>query len=436
MLIRFSVQNFLSFMSGVSLSLESEPITELEDTHTFTVGPFKLLKSSVIYGANASGKSNLLNAMDVMKDIVLNSSKESNATEDFKVIPFRLSSLTENEPTVFEMEFIQDNKMYRYGFALDATKIHEEWLYQQAYKEKNKEIQLFSRKGNDITMSNRGSLFQEGKGLEEKTRHNALFLSVVANFNGAISQSIQQWFQNITFISGARNNSMRYTSKMLQDQKHKDKILKLLQAADIGIVDLYVDERELDNSMLENLVFKNISFSKDLNLFKSELLMSSRVKYDKDDQEIGIEMFNVNQFESEGTKKFLSLVGPIIDKLEHGGLLIIDELDAKMHPLLTRKIVELFNSYDINYHHAQLIYVTHDVTNLSNMLFRRDQLWFVEKNGRGSSDLYSLADYRDEDNKKTRKDATYAKEYLLGKYGGIPKFRSWNLAMEGHDGNP
>lgn len=436
MLIRFSVQNFLSFMAGNSLSMESEPITEHEDTHLFTQGQYKLLKSAVLYGANASGKSNFLNALDVMKDLVLNSSKESNATEDIKVVPFRLSTRTEMQPTIFEVEFIQRKAKYRYGFSVDTEKVNEEWLYLEKSKNNDKEIKLFSRKGNIVNIPSKSAFEQEGKGLEEKTRHNALFLSVVANFNGTIAQEIQRWFENLTFISGIRNSSMRYTSKMLQDKKQKEKILNLIKAADIGITDLFVEEREIDttifNNLLQNLVQKDVEGVK--NQFKTEVLLSSRLKYDENENEIGVETFNVNQFESEGTKKFLSIVGPIIDKLDNGGVLVIDELDAKMHPHMTRKIVDLFNSYDVNQNNAQLVYATHDVTNLTNKVFRRDQVWFVDKDELGSSNLYCLADYRDEDNKRVRKDATYSKDYMLGKFGGVPKFRSWKLAMEDDDG--
>lgn len=436
MLISFNVQNFLSFMSGVSLSLECEPLTEHEDTNTIEVEQLKLLKSAVIYGANASGKSNLLKAMGLMKNLILNSSKESNATEDIDVTPFRLSTITEKSPTVFEIEFIQSDQWYRYGFSLDSTKIHEEWLYLKRLDGKNKEIELFSRNEEKIEIPKKNDFYHEGSGLEDKTRHNALFISVVANFNGTISQKIQQWFENFSFMSGVTNNTMRHTSKMLEEQSQKQKIIKLLQAADVGIEDLIVEKIEIDNTLFRNLIIKDLLNNSRTNIRTSDVVFSSRIKYDENESEVGYEMFNVNESESEGTKKFLALAGPIIEKLENGGVLVIDELDAKMHPHMTKKIVELFNSYDTNKSNSQLIYATHDVTNLSNKLFRRDQIWFVEKDQRGSSHLFSLADFRDEDKKRIRKDATYAKDYMLGKYGAIPNFRSWRRALEDNNGNP
>ncbi|MHA0856186.1 AAA family ATPase [Paenibacillus sp. CMAA1364] len=436
MLVRFNVQNYLSFMTGVSLDLESAPLTEHEDTHTFEVDQLKLLKSAVIYGANASGKSNILKAMGVMKELVLNSSKESNATEDIDVTPFRLSTLTEKLPTIFEIEIIQSGQWYRYGFSVDTTHIHDEWLYRKRLDGKGKEIKLFSRDKGKIDIPKKNDFYDEGSGLEDKTRHNALFLSVVANFNGLISQEIQQWFEEFTFMSGVANSTMRHTSKMLEKESNKNKIIKLLQAADVGIEDLIVEKIEANINLRKDLLLKEILSKNFGSKWSSEVLFSSRRKYDENENEVGYEMFKVDESESEGTKKLLALAGPIIEKLENGGVMVIDELDAKMHPLMTKQIVELFNSYDTNKSNAQLIYATHDVTNLSNKLFRRDQLWFVEKDDKGSSELFSLADFRDDDSKKIRKDATYAKDYLLGKYGAIPKFRSWQRALEGNDENP
>lgn len=433
MLIRFSVKNFLSFKSETSLSMECEPITEHEDTHIFEAESYRLLKSAVIYGANASGKSNLLKAIAVMKDLVLNSSKESNSTEKIDVEPFRLNTLTEKQPTLFEIEFIQKNDKFRYGFSVDSEMVHEEWLYRNG-KENNKiELELFSRKEEKIVISESEFLL-EGKDLEEKTRQNALFLSVVANFNGVICQSIQKWFEGLDFISGTENNSLKNTFKMLESQEYKKKIIKLLRAADFGIEDLIVQEIEfekVDDDILVKTFSKN--FLKKIDRLKSSQLFSSRVKYDENEKQIGFEVFKVNESESEGTKKFLALVGPLIQKLDTGGVLLIDELEAKMHPHMTKEIVKLFNSYDINQNNAQLIYATHDTTNLSNKFFRRDQVWFVEKESRGSSELFSLADFRDDDDKRIRKDATYAKHYMLGKFGGIPNFGSWRNAIGGKD---
>ncbi|OIK10067.1 ATP-binding protein [Bacillus sp. MUM 13] len=416
MLITFNVKNFMSFRDATTLSLESEPITEHEDTHTFEHQETKLLKTAVIYGANASGKSNLLKAMKVMRDLILNSSKESTATEGINVTPFLLNTHSANEPTIFEIEFIHKDLIYRYGFSVDKKKVHEEWLYL-------KELKLFDRKGNKYDLPKSSPFHNEGKGLQAKTRDNALFLSVVANFNGKIALDIQSWIEDFKFISGMDNRSMNQIGDLLDKPSYKEKILKLIRAADIGIEDLKVEE--IEYTFGDSVLPKN---------FKGQILYSVRKTFNEEEQEAGLQTFDVRLSESEGTKKFLALVGPIIEILENGGVLLVDELDAKLHPHLTRKIVEMFNSYDVNKSNAQLIYATHDVTNLTNKQFRRDQLWFVEKDRIGSSELFSLADFRDVDDKKIRKDASYAKDYMLGKYGAIPKFHSWKRALEDNNG--
>lgn len=419
----------MSFRDATTLSLESESITEHEDTHTFKYHELKLLKTVVIYGANASGKSNLLKAMKVMRDLILYSSKESNATEDINVTPFLLNNQSANTPTIFEIEFTHNALIYRYGFSVDKKKIHEEWLYLSRYRQNKREMKLFDRKGDKYDLPKSSPFYTEGKGLQAKTRDNALFLSVVANFNGKIALEIQSWMENFKFISGMNNRSINRIGDLLKKPNYKEKILKLIKAADIGIEDLTIEEVEHDLS--EFLGVLNLNSKKSV---KSQVLYSVRKTFNEDEDEVGLQTFDVGASESEGTKKFLALVGPMIEILENGGVLLVDELDAKLHPHLTRKIVEMFNSYDVNKSNAQLIYATHDVTNLTNKLFRRDQLWFVEKDRLGSSELFSLADFRDVDDKKIRKDASYAKDYMLGKYGAIPKFHSWKRALEDNNG--
>jgi uncharacterized protein len=426
MLLKFDVKNFMSFKEGTTLTLECEPITEHEDTHTFKFKDLTLVKSAVIYGANASGKSNLLKAMRIMRDLILNSSKESNATEKINVDPFLLNTQTAKEPTIFQIEFVKNALIYRYGFSVDKKVVHEEWLYVSGYRENKKELMLFEREGSKYNLPSSSPFYNEGKGLQEKTRDNALFLSVVANFNGKIALDIQSWMRNFTFISGMNNRNLNKMGAFLEKPHYKEKILKLIKAADTGIVDLIVEEIEIDlgDNDLKEFLPTN---------YKTEILFSVRKTFDQDENEVGLQNFVVGTSESEGTKKLLSLVGPLIEILENGGVLLIDELDAKLHPHLTRQIVELFNSYDVNKGNAQLIYATHDVTNLTNKQFRRDQLWFVEKDVFGSSELFSLAEFRDIDDKKVRKDASYSKDYMLGKYGAIPKFHSWKRALEDSD---
>jgi AAA15 family ATPase/GTPase len=426
LLIRFSVQNYLSFKIGVTFNMTCAPITEHEDTHTFQEGSFHLVKSSAIFGANASGKSNLIFAILFMKRFILGSSRESNVLEDIEVVPFRLSTETDGQPSIFEIEFLQNGQKYRYGFKVDRKYVYEEWLYGLSYNEnKKKEILFFSRKNDSIELPKDTIYYKEGKGLEEKTRKNALFLSVVANFNGEISLEIMKWLEKLNVYSGMNKYNTTINPDYINDLSYKKRVLNLLRAADMGIEDLFLSSP----SALNTEVIEDKNVNNKTKQVVSQSLFSKRNKYDANENVITQEAFDVSEEESEGTKKFIGLVNRIIDKIDNGGVIIIDEFDAKLHPLLTLKIIELFNSYDINHSNAQLIIATHDATKLNKKYFRRDQIWFAEKDSLGSTSLFSLFEYH-EDGEKVRKDASYEKDYLLGKYGAIPSFNSWSKALE------
>lgn len=426
MLLEFSVENYLSFKNKVTFNMSATSISEHQDTHIVECGNFKLLKSAVVYGANAGGKSNLLLAMNRMKSLIMNSSKESQATEDLDVESFKLNITSENKPSMFEIVFIHQNILYRYGFVTDKKRIFEEWLYHRPQLNKNKEKILFLRDHEKIEIKPKTVFSEEAKGLENKTRKNALFISVVANFNGKIATSILEWMDKFDFLSGTDNSTIGYTARMLENPEQKEKILGFIRAADFDIEDL-----KLESANLERLIQNQ--FPKELveKLSSAQVVTSLRKKFNENNEPVGFTVFDVIESESEGTKKFLSLAGPILEKLHTGGVLVIDELDAKLHPLLTKKIIDMFQSYDINTHNAQLIFATHDVTNLNKETFRRDQVWFAEKDPYGATDLYSLVEYKlDSDEKKVRKDASYGKDYLLGKYGGIPNLGNLHLFLE------
>jgi len=435
MFLQFSTENFLSFKDKVTFSMVPGPVSEHEDTHIFEYGKFKFLKSAVLYGANAGGKSNLFAAMSRMKWLVVNSSKELQAGEALDVEPFKLSTETEDQPSLFEIVFIQNDVLYRYGFVIDNERVHEEWLFHRPDLSKNREAMLFVRENDGISVKPRTAFHEEAKGLERKTRSNALFISVVANFNGPIATSLLEWMQQFNFLSGMSNNSMGYTLRLMEDPVYRSKILGFVQAADFAIDDLKMEKINVDELRLPT----GVEIPKEVmeHLSSAEMIVSFRKKFDGNHAPAGYSVFDVNASESEGTKKFLSMAGPILEKLTEGGVLVVDELDAKLHPLLTRKIIDMFHSYDVNTKNAQLIFATHDVTNLTKELFRRDQVWFAEKDRYGATDLYSLADYKldDEETKekkdrKVRKDASYGKDYLLGKYGGIPHIGNLHVFLE------
>ena len=409
MLVEFSIGNFLSFKDIVTLSMVASSKKEFGDTNLFKINDkLNLLKSTVIYGANASGKSNLFKGMVFARNFILNSSKETQATEDIGVTNFKLSVETENIPSFFEFIFIQEGIRYRYGFQINKKEVCKEWLF---YTPKTKEAKLFIREKNTFQC---GSSFKESKGLEEKTRENALFLSVVAQFNGEISKKILTWFTYFQVVSGLDDmNFLPYTLKKLEEEAFKDEILRFLKIADLGIENIYLIKEKIDLQKLPVNLPERI---------KSELMegaieigvQTSHIKYDKDKKVLSSVKFELERDESKGTQKFFALSAPIIDTLKNGKILVIDELDARLHPLLTKYLIGLFNSNEHNKSNAQLIFVTHDTNLLNRNLFRRDQIWFTEKNREGVTDLYSLVEY------KVRKDASFEKDYILGKYGAIP----------------
>jgi AAA15 family ATPase/GTPase len=420
MLIEFRVKNFLSFKDVVTFSMVAASISGHEDNNVFPVNKLKLLKSSVLYGANASGKSNLLKAMGFMRWLVLNSSKEMQATEPIEVEHFRLSTETEKKPSLFEISFICDQKKYRYGFEIDKNRVHSEWLF---FVPSRQEAKLFIRENNEITPGVK--YFEEGKGLENKTRPNALFLSVVAQFNGEISTKILEWFRDFKNISGIDDKYyMGFTIDQLEDERFKKKFLKYLKIADFGINHVNVEKSKVKISELPERL-KLILSGKALDIEELEEVSMSVVhpKYDKNSNPIFTEAFDLEDDESEGTKKFFGLLGPLIDTLNRGSVLIIDELDARLHPFITRFIIKLFNSKQTNPKNAQLIFATHDTNLLTNKLFRRDQIWFTERDKYGATDLYSLVEY------KVRKDSSFEKDYIQGKYGAIPFIGNFEILL-------
>lgn len=417
MLIELEVGNFLSFKAPVRLSMRAAtPIKEFQKENVIMAGRYRLLKSAVIYGANASGKSNLLNAFVHMRWLVLNSSKEMQAAEPIRVTPFKLDVGTESQPSRFEAVFLIDQLRYRYGFEADTKRVQAEWLFQSS---KRAELPLFMRKGDEIEVADR---FKEGRGLEVRTRDNALFLSVVAQFNGATAIQILGWFAGLYLLHGLQHERYAESSiAMLQDQTRRGRLVELVRKADLGIEDLHAIEEKADDAELLSLLSAKGKkrFLRDVSEAREFSVASTHAKFSKGAR-IGTTTLDIDTEESEGTKKFFHLAGLILDCLDEGGVAIVDELDAKLHPLLTKAIVRLFNSKETNPRNAQLIFGTHDTNLLQYGGFRRDQVWFVEKDHEGATDLYSLAEIKLPKGTKVRNDAALAKNYIQGRYGAIP----------------
>lgn len=414
MIIEFTVGNFLSFNEKRTLSFEAQGgVSELKDNF-FTFEKQKLLRSVVLYGANSSGKSNLIQAFATMKNCVLTSVK-LNETDDLNYSPFLLSTLSENQPTLFEIIFISQNQTFRYGFEYNQTAIINEWLFE--VKKSAKEDVLFVRTDKGIAVSDK---YAEGKGKEESTNNNRLFISLVAQLGGKTANQILQFFVNYSVISGITHTNYRIFSQnmFLNRSAGFDESLDFFQQLKLGFQDVQIVETD---PAPEEIITTGTSVMRKI-LSASKRLSFNTVhnKYDEKGNVIDTISWNKDKYESEGTKKLIDFSGPIFDALKNGKVLIIDELDSKLHPLITMQIIKLFNSPETNPSNAQLLFATHDTNLLSTDIFRRDQVWFTEKDEVEQTDLYALDDFVFADGTKVRKDANLEKNYIAGRYGAIP----------------
>jgi AAA15 family ATPase/GTPase len=426
MIIEFKVENFLSFKDLTTLSMvTAKSFKEHKDTHTFTIdNKISLLKSAVIYGNNASGKSNLLEAMEFMKQIILNSFRDAlveNSDRKFPLEKFALNSKSEQESTFFEVSFFNNGTKYRYGFEIDYDKVIAEWLYHTT----SKEVYLFKRDLQNIEVNK--SAFKEGIGKEEDVKENVLFLSVLATLGKETSSSIVEWFKRFNIINGIHDRGhKRYTiDKLKSDKNFFNWVLHFIKYLEIS--NLTTTEEDVNEIDLENLREKEKD-EEIINLFtsihkiqskqpKRDQLITYHRKYDENNVLVDTISFNFDKQESEGTKKLLYLLGPWYDTLKNGKVLIIDELDSRLHSHLTLRLIDFFHKCNLN--QAQLICAVHDISLLNKDTFRRDQIWFVEKNQFGASELISLADFKTD---TVRNKSAFDKNYLDGKFGAIPYF--------------
>ncbi|MEB3293470.1 MAG: ATP-binding protein [Synechococcales bacterium] len=415
MLIEFSVGNYRSFREPVTLSMVAANLVSkdksLDSSNTFSVEKdLKLLKSAAIYGANASGKSNLAKALSFMKSFMVNSSRETQSTDEIDVEPFRLSTETEEEPSFFELVFLMQGKKYRYGFEVTAKRVISEWLY---YIPKIRETKLFERQLDSIESSKTFN----ADGVQKRTRSNALFLSVSAQFNVKIAEEILTWVTDqLKIISGLHDWAfLHYTVDCFVYNENRSEIIQFIKKLDLGINSIAIRQEDVSiDSITNDMPDELKKLMPKAERWRTASIGIHHQKFDSNGISQGVEEFELDHHESEGTKKIFALAGPLISVLKDGKTLVIDEFDARLHPFMSLAIVKLFNSQETNPKNAQLIFMTHDTNLLSNKVFRRDQIWFTEKNRYGVTDLYSLAEY------KIRNDASFESDYIKGRYGAIP----------------
>jgi len=414
MLINFKTSNYLSFKDEVLLTLSATAIKEFADSNVFEpeYPREKLLKTAAIYGYNSAGKSNLLKAMEFMKKFVLNSAKDFQANEQIETDVFKLNTQTLKRPSCFEIEFIHDRKRFKYGFNTTKERVTKEYLYEQ----RGGKSHMYFERLFDKYMIDKN--LKEANGLEVKTRANALFLSVMAQWNVLLAVRILSWFQELVFLNDITFRVyFNHTISLLADENKKRQLLKMFKAADLGFDNVEVSKQiTIDDDVLNSLPDEVKKALEARSLDKPQVLTFHR-RFNEKGENAGFVQLNLSSEESLGTQKYFAIAGYILEALLQGGIILIDELDARFHSHLATSIVRFFNSAKDNPMNAQLIFSTHNTNLLSEELLRRDQVYFVEKDDFGSSKLFTIMD------KGRRNDASFEKEYLRGEYGAIPKER-------------
>lgn len=418
MLIQFNFKNYNSFRDEAILDLSATKMTEFSD-RVVSVGSEKILPVAAIYGANASGKSNVYSAFEYMSKYVINSFKYGDEEKDFEDIrpkPFLFDASSEIADTCFEVYFTvpgdEKERTYNYGFCIGQTGITEEWLNYKA-KTARKYSSIFYRDSETLDLTGIPKASREN--IEIALEKQVLIVSLGAKLRVAKCKLVRDWFLNNEFADFGNIVTNFFLSHVLPK----------------GFV--------TDETVRKNVVNYFSSFDETIRGFEVTQLppqedsKEERYLIDALHKKIGSdEMAKIPlSSESAGTLKMFALYPELQEILQNGGVFCIDELNARLHPLLVRNFVLTFLNPEINVNHAQLIFTTHDTWQLSNQLLRRDEIWFTEKNEAGVSTLYSLADFVDEDGSRIRKDESYEKNYLLGKYGAIPSLKTIDLFKEG-----
>ena len=401
MLIGFSIKNFMSFYEENIFTMNASSDTKFSELNTIQTNYGELIKSAFVFGANGSGKTNFIQAISYMKNIVL--ADLNLQSKMMRVKNFAFHELAMKTPSAFEVAFIADSIMYEYGFELLNGKVNKEYLYEKKAKRKMPVFVRTSPDFNDITLSKEMSNVQN---LTQNTRQDTLFLYWANGGNNEIAMNVYHWFENIKIFD--TNEITNYsTIKYLKTEEHnKENILKLLQIADTHILDFDVSLSERAKSVMEDF---------EIEVFP-DIIKTKHHFYNEDWKASGTLSWPID-LESSGTQKLFDLAGPIIDALEKGKIIFVDEIDSRLHPLLVRFLVMMFNSISKNPNDAQLICNTHDALLLDEDI-RRDQVYFTEKNEYGISQLYALTDF-----KGIRKNSKLLKQYLVGSFGATPNIR-------------
>lgn len=425
MILEYSVKNYKTFKDLARLSFVAsnyDKVTREEsNVLNFPGKNLRVLKSAAVYGANASGKTKLFESLAFFRRFVIKSSKEGQLGEPIDIQPFLLSETTRNEPSEFEVVFLYQNAIYRYGFEVTKDKVLSEWLF---YKPKSREFQIFYRDTVGNTLEAHPKLFRKGVMLQSENmfRENALMVSVAAQFNDELCSEVIRWFtKELSIVSSIHEVGYKgYTMAMNDKDGFHGRLLNLVKQADFSIMDVRSKALTLE-SLDENLDLKAKEFLQN-KIQNEQTKIYTKCEtvhnvYDHLNQVVGETSFTLDKDESHGTQRFFYLAGPILDTLETGKTLFIDEFDARLHPNLMLQLFSLFNDAALNKKGAQLVITTQNSIFLQSEMLRKDQVWFIEKDRFEAAHLYSLSDFK---SVKVRKSENFETNYLKGKYGAVP----------------
>ena len=416
MLIEFSTTNFRSYRERQTLSMVRGKLKDDDklDTHSF---PFPdkanmaLLRCAAIYGANASGKSNLIRALRTMKRVVVQSAGWQRGKE-LPMEPYLLSTETTREPCEFEASFYVNGVRFQYGFSATSERVMEEWLYAYPSGRAQSWIERAWDEGSQSYQWGRMEALKGQKKLwKDSTRDNALLLSTAVQLNCEQLQPVFDWFENTLKIVGINGFNPGFSIKSCEKVVRKQEIVGFLKSADLNITDIKVEPKKISVSDLPDDMPGDM---------KQSIIQQSEAKGFVDIQiihegENGASVALPLQHESDGTRKLFAYAGPWLDVLREGSVLFIDELHDNLHPLIVRMLVGLFHNNQTNPKNAQLMFTTHETSILSQEVFRRDQVWFASQEGTQGTHLTPLSDF------KVRKGAEDIERYYLdGRYGAVP----------------
>ena len=416
MLIEFRVKNFRSLRDEQVLSLVASKDKALQNTHTLNTSVNavpSLLRFAVVYGANASGKSNLIKALQYMRDVVVESATAIQPGQPYGVQAFRLDPESAAQPSEFEVTFLLDGVRYQYGFSMNTKRIlSEHLLVYKAFKPQRWfERYLDADTGKDVYEFS-SSLKGPKTVWEGATRPNALFLSMAVQLNSELLRPVFDWFTNqLVIVNELSKLNPQVSIQKLQQAENRRAICNFLSAADISIADIDVVTRKVPGQAL------HFDLAAGKTEVRTEEVEEHQLRFHHVTEK-GDAVFEIGD-ESSGTRNLLFLSGPVLDILTKDITLVIDELDTSLHTLLVRELVNLFHTPEVNTGGAQLIFSTHDTSLLDAPdLLRRDQIWLVEKDRDQASQLVALVEF------SPRKNEALERGYLMGRYGGVPFINS------------